>query len=103
MTRALLALFALVVPMLAPVAVAQRQSAEPDPASDGLFRMALTGDAILTRRISPFREPEFLRMIDLIRGSDAAFTNLEMLFHDYEPWPMHESGGTYMRAEPALL
>ena len=103
MTRPLLALFALAVPMLAPVAVAQRQSAEPDPASDGLFRIALTGDAILTRRISPFREPEFLRMIDLIRGSDAAFTNLEMLFHDYEPWPMHESGGTYMRAEPALL
>ena len=75
----------------------------PDAASDGLFRMALTGDAIITRRLSPYREPEFLRLIELIRGADAAFTNLEMLFHDYEPWPMHESGGTYMRAEPALV
>src|SRR5712692_8121084 len=33
----------------------------------------------------------------------AAFTNLEMLFHDYESYPMHESGGTWMRADPALL
>jgi poly-gamma-glutamate synthesis protein (capsule biosynthesis protein) len=31
-----------------------------------------------------------------------AFTNLEMLFHDYEPYPMAESGGTWMRADPAL-
>ena len=26
-----------------------------------------------------------------------------MLFHDYEPYPMHQSGGTYMRAAPALV
>jgi poly-gamma-glutamate synthesis protein (capsule biosynthesis protein) len=26
-----------------------------------------------------------------------------MLFHDYEPYAMNESGGTYMRAEPALV
>jgi poly-gamma-glutamate synthesis protein (capsule biosynthesis protein) len=32
-----------------------------------------------------------------------AFTNLETLFHDYETFPMHESGGTYMRAQPSLL
>src|SRR5687767_13677424 len=80
---------------------AQRVSA-PQPATDGTLRLALLGDAIITRRLSPYREPEFLRMIDLIRGADAAFTNLEMLFHDYEPYPMHESGGTYMRAEPGL-
>lgn len=67
------------------------------------FTMALTGDSIITRRISVFTEPEHTRLFDLIRGADAAFTNLEMLFHDYEPYPMNESGGTYMRAEPALL
>jgi len=69
---------------------------------DGLLTMALTGDAIITRALSPYREPEFLRMIDLIRDTDVAFTNLEVLFHDYEPFPMHRSGGTYMRADPAL-
>jgi poly-gamma-glutamate synthesis protein (capsule biosynthesis protein) len=26
-----------------------------------------------------------------------------MLFHDYEPYPMHQSGGTYMRGDPALV
>ncbi len=69
---------------------------------DGTFSIALTGDAIITRRLSPYREPEFLRLVEIIRNADAAFTNLEMLFHDYEPYPMHQSGGTYMRAEPAL-
>ena len=65
--------------------------------------LALTGDSIITRPISVFKEPAFTRLIDLVRGADAAFTNLEMLFHDYEPYAMNESGGTYMRAEPALV
>jgi poly-gamma-glutamate capsule biosynthesis protein CapA/YwtB (metallophosphatase superfamily) len=73
------------------------------PEGGETFTMALTGDAIITRRLSVYREPEFLRMMGLIRGADVAFTNLEMLFHDYEPYPMHESGGTYMRGEPALV
>jgi len=65
--------------------------------------LALTGDAIITRRLSVYDEPDFLEMIELIRGADAAFTNLEMLFHDYEPYPAHQSGGTWMRGEPALV
>jgi poly-gamma-glutamate capsule biosynthesis protein CapA/YwtB (metallophosphatase superfamily) len=65
--------------------------------------MALTGDSIITRRLSIYTEPAHTRLFELIRGADAAFTNLEMLFHDYEPYAMNESGGTYMRAEPALL
>lgn len=68
----------------------------------GDFSLALTGDAIITRALSPYQEPEFLRMIDLIREADAAFTNLEILFHDYEPYPMYQSGGTWMRGDPAL-
>lgn len=66
------------------------------------FTMALTGDSIITRRLSVYAEPEYLKMLGLIRGADAAFTNLEMLFHDYETYAMNASGGTYMRAEPAL-
>lgn len=64
--------------------------------------MVLTGDSIITRRLSVYNEPEFLKLIEIIRSADVAFTNLEILFHDYEPYPMHESGGTYLRAEPAL-
>jgi poly-gamma-glutamate capsule biosynthesis protein CapA/YwtB (metallophosphatase superfamily) len=67
------------------------------------FSFALTGDSIITRKLSVYNEPAFMRVIELVRGADAAFTNLEMLFHDYEPYAMNQSGGTYMRAEPALV
>ena len=69
---------------------------------DDRFTIALTGDAIITRRLSPYKEPQFLEMIELLRSADAAFTNLEMLLHDYEPFPAASSGGTYMRGEPSL-
>lgn len=70
--------------------------------ADERFTMALTGDSIITRKLSVYNEPEYLQMIDLIRGADLAFTNLEVLFHDYEPYPMAISGGTWMRADPEL-
>jgi poly-gamma-glutamate capsule biosynthesis protein CapA/YwtB (metallophosphatase superfamily) len=72
------------------------------PSDEQIFTMALTGDSIITRKLSVYNEPEFLQMIELLRRADVAFTNLEILFHDYEPFPMHESGGTYMRADPSL-
>jgi len=82
---------------LAPVlpGLAQKQAQD--------FVLALTGDSIITRRLSVYSEPAFTRIIELIRGADAAFTNLEMLFHDYEPYASAASGGTYMRADPALM
>jgi poly-gamma-glutamate synthesis protein (capsule biosynthesis protein) len=82
--------------------VANVPAAQEPSAADGTFTMALTGDSIITRRLSVYREPEFLKMIELIRNADVAFTNIEMLFHDFEHYPMHQSGGTYMRAEPEL-
>jgi len=69
----------------------------------GPVTLALTGDSIITQRISPFKEPEFTGVMDLVRGADAAFTNLETLFHDYEAPPAHESGGTWMRTDPPIL
>lgn len=71
--------------------------------SRGTVTLALTGDSIITQRISPFKEPEFTGVMDLVRGADAAFTNLETLFHDYEAPPSHESGGTWMRTDPPIL
>jgi poly-gamma-glutamate synthesis protein (capsule biosynthesis protein) len=65
--------------------------------------MALTGDSLITMKLSVHTDPPFLKMIDLIRGADVAFTNLEMLFHDYEPYASTESGGTYLRADPAII
>ncbi len=77
-------------------------AAASQPNSQSALTMALTGDSIITRRLSVYQEPEYLKMIELLRSADLAFTNLEMLFHDYQPYPMSESGGTYMRADPAL-
>ena len=70
--------------------------------ADNSFTIALTGDSLITMKLSVHTDPPFLKMIDLIRGADAAFTNLEMLLHDYEPYPSTESGGTYMRADPSM-
>ncbi|HYE85330.1 MAG TPA: CapA family protein [Vicinamibacterales bacterium] len=67
------------------------------------FTLALTGDTIIMQRLSVFTEPAFTKLFDLIRGADAAFTNLETLFHDYEAPPAHESGGTWMRTDPPIL
>ncbi|MFQ5742428.1 MAG: CapA family protein [Acidobacteriota bacterium] len=83
--------------------VASASGAGPEQAGpDGSFTFALSGDSIITRRLSVYEEPEFLQLIELIRGADVAFTNLEMLLHDYESYPMHQSGGTWMRADPAM-
>ena len=72
------------------------QNAAPD------FTMALTGDSIITRALSVYDEPAYLEMIEMIRGADVAFTNLEVQLHDYEVYPAHQSGGTWMRADPAM-
>jgi len=96
------AIVALTVCCSIAVSSSARQSTRASAAAPA-FTMALTGDSIITRRLSVYEEPEFRKLIDLVRGADVAFTNLEMLFHDYESYPMHESGGTYMRAEPSLV
>ena len=96
MLFAALAVVALVATGLPLSAQQARPTAEP-------LTMALTGDSIITQRLSVYDEPEFVNMIELIRRVDVAFTNLEMLFHDYEPYPMHQSGGTWMRADPSLV
>jgi poly-gamma-glutamate capsule biosynthesis protein CapA/YwtB (metallophosphatase superfamily) len=87
--------FALLLAFAAPVLFGQQAQRS--------VRFALSGDSILTHKISVHAEPEFLELIDAIRSADVAFTNLEMLFHDYEPFPSFQSGGTYMRADPSLL
>lgn len=70
--------------------------------ADEPFTMALTGDSIVNRKLSVYDEPEYLAMIELLRSADVAFTNLETVLHDYEPWAMAESGGTWMRSDPEM-
>jgi poly-gamma-glutamate synthesis protein (capsule biosynthesis protein) len=77
-------------------------AARAQPASERMT-FALVGDAIITQRLSPFAEPEYLSMLEVIRRADAAFANLEVLFHTFEEGePAANSGGTWMAAHPRL-
>ena len=57
--------------------------------------LVATGDALVTMRQSVHKEPQFLQMIEIIQTADVAFTNLEMLLHDYEEenYPAEQPGG----------
>jgi len=67
--------------------------------------LVATGDSLITLRQSVHSEPGFERLLEVIRGVDVAFTNLEMLLHDYDEdcYPAAECGGTYTRAPPSIL
>ena len=64
--------------------------------------IAVGGDAMITRRMRPFKEEAFSRLTDVLRSADVSVVNLEMLFHDYESsWQWW--GGTYTRSDPLNL
>ena len=64
--------------------------------------ITVAGDAMITRRMRAFQEPGFLKLVDVLKGSDVSMANLEMLFHDYEnTWQW--SGATYTRSDPRNL
>lgn len=67
--------------------------------------IALTGDSLITRNLSRFREDRYLPMVKMLRDADVAFTNAECLFMDYEDCPNTFAGGgspigTYMASHP---
>ena len=46
--------------------------------------IAVVGDAMVSRRMRYFREPHFLKLVDVLRNADVSIVNLEFLFHNYE-------------------
>ncbi len=58
-----------------------------------MFRFAAAGDAIITKRVSQKNDPGFLEMVELIRGADAAFVNLEVVTPRKPLIPSSEHGG----------
>lgn len=71
--------------------------------SSGTFRFALTGDSLITLRVSVFDEPGYLQIFERLRKADAAFTNFEMLVHNFEYPGAPVSGDTYMGAPAYVL
>lgn len=64
--------------------------------------IAVGGDAMITRRMRPFQEENFLKLVRVLQEADVSVVNLEMLFHDYESsWQW--SGATYTRSDPRNL
>ena len=75
----------------------------PYEAEKGNFALALAGDTMLTRRLTPFREEKFLRLRDILRGADAAFANLEGTVHSWDEGTPGITQGTFMTTDPKLL
>lgn len=69
----------------------------------GDFTIALTGDSMLTRRLSIFREERYQALANILRGADAAFTNLETTVHTWDEGSPGITQGTFMTTEPRLL
>jgi len=69
------------------------------------FSLITTGDSLITMKQRVHSEPDFTRLVRLIREVDCAFANLEMNLHNYEEdcYPAAECGGTYTRAHPSIL
>ena len=67
--------------------------------------IALTGDSMVTRSLSVFKEEPYLRMRDMLKSADAVFTNFEANAHPYldDPQAQRDGGGSYVTTEPALL
>jgi poly-gamma-glutamate synthesis protein (capsule biosynthesis protein) len=67
--------------------------------------LVATGDSLITMRQSVHSEPRYKEMLEIIRNADLAFTNFEMLVHDYQDncYPTSQSRGTYTRAPPYVI
>ncbi|MFQ5849663.1 MAG: CapA family protein [Candidatus Binatia bacterium] len=69
----------------------------------GDFTIALTGDSMLTRRLSVYGEERYQALVNLLKVADAAFTNLETTVHAWDEGSPGITQGTFMTTEPSLL
>ncbi len=67
--------------------------------------VALSGDAILNRRVSTCEHDRFRSMIAPLQEADVSFTHLETLLFDFDDpgvYPAAEAGGTWMHSDPEI-
>lgn len=68
-----------------------------------MVEVCLTGDSIVTREFSSKRDPGFQSVVDVVRSSDIAFTNIEFVTPQ-QPRPGSEQfGGIHLAADPWVL
>lgn len=71
-------------------------------AQQGNLTIVASGDTMITRPLSMFREDNFIQLTQILRNADVTFTNLEMLMHNYEHSP-GMAGGTFTASDPKNL
>jgi poly-gamma-glutamate capsule biosynthesis protein CapA/YwtB (metallophosphatase superfamily) len=69
----------------------------------GNFTIALAGDTMLTRKLTPFKEERFLKLREILRSADATFANLEGTVHTWDEGTPGITQGTFMTTDPKLL
>jgi len=69
----------------------------------GRMSIVLTGDSMITRGMSRFREPEFINLVELMRSAECTVSNLEMLFHDFEVSWQFKGGASFQVSNPRNL
>jgi len=69
----------------------------------GNFTIALAGDTMLTRKLTPFKEEGFLKLREILRNADASFANLEGTVHTWDEGTPGITQGTFMTTDPKLL
>lgn len=65
--------------------------------------VTLSGDSLVTGRISACEDPRFLEFVEFVRDADVGYTHLEIPIHDFEGpelYPAAEAGGAWMRSPP---
>src|SRR5712671_2375241 len=69
----------------------------------GSIRILVAGDIMPVRQLTPFNEPDFVALRDLIRAADVAFGNLETCVREPNEGVSNFTAGTPMTSPPALL
>jgi poly-gamma-glutamate capsule biosynthesis protein CapA/YwtB (metallophosphatase superfamily) len=70
--------------------------------------VSVAGDCIIQHRTSAFKEPRFLELVDVLRGSDLSIANLEGVIPDAGDWPGFIAGqggwgSPYMAVPPWVV
>lgn len=65
--------------------------------------MALVGDVMLSRQLTPYQEPEYIQLMNLLRSADVGFGNLETVVREPHEGHPNFTLGTPMTTPPDLL
>ena len=72
-------------------------------AERGNISIAVAGDAMITKRMSSFKEDTYLQLVDILRKADISLVNAEMLFHNWEMSWQGKDSISYQVSEPHNL